>query len=223
MNLTHEEQCALVVRAQAGDRKATEALLRFCERDVQGMVTKMKCSSTDREDLAQVARLAIVKAIPNFKPDCGKQFRFYAADWAREDARRLATTLSSVVVRNVRTRGMDVELDAPMHHTTSDGEATLLDTLESEEPTPEQQSILDGEEARVRAVLERIVARLRQKAASRYDRAELCRDLVFNKLLSEDPVTLDTLARRYGTSRETVRKLEMVIVKMARSALEATA
>lgn len=218
--LTPVEQSTLVAQAKAGDRRATEALLRYCERDVQGMVGKMKCPSADRDDLAQVARMAVLKSIQTFDSDAGMQFRFYAAQWAREDVRRQATTLSSVVVRNVRTRGSDLYLDAPVHTPTGDiEETTYLDTMASEEPTPEFTVVAEDESERLRQVLESIIKRLKTQAESKYDRLGLARDLVYNRLLSHDPVNLSTLSTRYGVARETVRKLEIVILNMLKVAL----
>ena len=218
--MTPTEQSTLVAQAKAGDRRAQEALLRSCERDIQGMVGKMKCSSADKEDLAQVARIAILKAVQTFDAGAGKQFRFYAAQWAGAEVRRAANTLSSVVVRNVRTRGSDLWLDAPVRVDSGEAEETsYLELMESAAATPEDSAIEDSEADRLRRVLERVISKMQAQAESKYDRLALARDLVYDRLLSHDPVSLETLSHRYGVVRETVRKLETTIVEMARAAL----
>lgn len=194
-SLTPAEQNDLAVRAKAGDRKATADLLAFCERDVLAIVSKWRCSEAEREDLAQVARIAILEsAIPGFNPGKGYQFRFYAALWARTEVKRARNVGSSVVVVNVRTGGMDLSLDAPVSHEDDGG--TLGDALEDVTPSPEDYAIEGDTSDRVRQAMERIISSLHHDASRKYDRIALCRDLVYNRLLSERPMNLDALSCR---------------------------
>lgn len=219
-NLTPEEQNALAVRAQAGDKRAISALLEFCERDIHAIVGKAKCTKTEREDLAQVARLTILEsAIPTFNPAAGLQFRFYAAQWVRTEVKRSRNLTSSVVVRNVRTRSSDLSLDIPVDEMSGE---THSDLLESNEPSPEDVLIEADRDTRLRQVLEVIVEGLKADASARYDKVALCRDLLYNRILSNDPMGLDSLSKRYGIGRETVRKVECLILERTRTAILAT-
>lgn len=216
-SFTPAEQNDLAVRAKAGDRKAVADLLAFCERDVLAIVAKWRCSEAEREDLAQVARMAILEsAIRTFNPTKGYQFRFWAAQWARTEVKRARNIGSSMVVVNVRTAGADVSLDAP----TVDGEAPRWnDMLEDETPGPEEYAIAGSNTERVREVMERIISTLRTDADKQYDRVALCRDLVYKRLLAETPVTLATVADWHGLSRQACRNIELTILKRARAAL----
>lgn len=244
-SLSPEQQAALVAQAKTNNPRAQRELLAYCERDIRAIVAKVKCAAADREDLAQVARIAIMKAVQTFDAQAGMQFRFYAAQWAREDVRREAVKLPSVVARGVRHRRLqDVSLDAPTSGEESD-DLSLLDVLESEAPSPEDSVITDSEAERLRQVLERVIQRLKEDAERRYQAAArrlakeagesydaildklmarvhtkhlLCRDVVYSRLLSHDPVKLETLSQRYGVARETVRKVEVAILKMAKFA-----
>jgi RNA polymerase sigma factor (sigma-70 family) len=216
-SLTPAEQNDLAIRAKAGDRKAVSDVLAFCERDVLAIVGKWRCTEAEREDLAQVARLAILEsAIPSFNPTKGYQFRFWAAQWARTEVKRSRNTNSSVVVVNVRTASSDVSLDAPVGEDGRD----WSDMLPDDAPTPEDIALSYDNTDRVRQAMERIIASLHADASKKYDKLALCRDLVYNRLLSERPMKLDALALRYGVARETVRKLESVILQRTRGMLE---
>lgn len=216
MILSSAEQSDLVAQAKSGDQRASAELLKFMERDIQGMTRKEKCSSADREDLAQIARIAILKAVQTFNPDAGKQFRFYSADWAREDVRRHATVLSSIVVRNVHTKGADTYMDAPIAGAM---EGCYQDLMESPNPNPEEQLSSHYEAARLRQVLESIIARLKAQDSAKYNRNALARSLVYDRLLAPEPMNLGDIAHSYGVARETVRKLEVAILAMARKVL----
>ena len=220
MTLTHEEQSALVAQAKTGDRLAQETLLRFCERDIQGMLRKAKCSAADKEDLAQTARLVVWKAIQTFNPTAGKQFRFYAAEWAREDMRRMANKLSTMVVRNVHTRGCDVHLDAPVSRGEGDESETYMDTMSDSSTSPEDTAVECDEAERLRCVLESVIEQMKVQVSTKYDRSGLTRNLVYDRLLAHDPVKLDSLSERFGVSRETVRKLENVILGKVHAVLQ---
>lgn len=212
--LTHDEQNALVARAQAGDRKATADLLAFVERDIQAIVAKMVSTPEDRRDLAQVARMAVLEsAIPKFV-NRGLQFRFYAALWARTEVKRSRNINSSVVPINIRTFASDLSLDAPMKDESDD---TWGSVMEAEGPTPEEAYASCEDSERVRHAMERIISKLHVNANAKYDKRALCRDLVYNRLLSDTPVGLDVIAKRFNVARETVRKDEMLVIgKLAR-------
>jgi RNA polymerase sigma factor (sigma-70 family) len=214
-SLTPAEQNALAIAAKAGDRSAVSKLLAFCERDVLAIVSKWRCSEAEREDLAQVARMAIIEsAIPSFSPGKGYQFRFYAALWVRTEVKRSKNTNSSVVVKNVHTSTTDVSMDVAKMEGLDWSEV-----LPDEGPTPEDIAISDSNSDRVRRAMERIISNLREDADRKYDRIALCRDLVYHRLLSEKPLRLDALALRYGVARETVRKQEQMLLQRVRAVL----
>ena len=219
MTLTPEQQISLAGRAKSGDKKAVVSLLEFCDRDIRAIVNKTRCSRTEREDLTQVARMVVLEsAIPNFDPTAGLQFRFYAAQWVRTKVQRTHNTSSSIVVHNVRTHCReDVSLNTPLDSGEGD---TLLDLVESSGESPEEESIQNDSAEKVRRAVEVVVARLPVNNSTKYNQASLVRDLVRGRLLSDNPASLDSLAAQYGVVRETVRKLELLLIEKVRLLLE---
>lgn len=218
MNISSSEQSSLVLAAQNGDRRAINKLLAFCERDIRAIVSKMKCGRAQREDLAQEARIAIVRsAIPKFDPTAGKEFRFYAAWWVRTEVRRKHNVGSSVVSRNVRTLAeSDVSLDA--QYGDEDGDSFLA-TFVDDAPSPEEALLQADEDAQVQRALESAVTKLLKRKNAQFDKAALCRDVLYSRILAATPTKLDDLAVKHNVARETVRKLEVLIKDEAQEAL----
>ncbi|TVR84901.1 MAG: RNA polymerase sigma factor RpoH [Rhodospirillales bacterium] len=113
-----------------------------------------------------------------------------------EIAMRLKVPESEVVNMNRRLAGMDASLNAPLRDESEsewqdwlvddgdDQEARLADTQERAEQRQMLGTALEGLSARER-------------------------DIVSERHLSERPMTLEALSRRYGISRERVRQIEV--------------
>jgi RNA polymerase sigma factor (sigma-70 family) len=210
--MTTEEQNALHAKYKAGDIKARDALLAMCERDIKAMVRKVRAPKHLVEDMLQDARVAVLaKALPKFQPSQGLQFRFYAALWAREAIKRCVVTNASVVLSHKRGR-QDLSLNAPVD--AEEPEDEHIDHLDA--GVDIETEAIRAQEARVlRMVMERVISRLKARENQAYDRKALCRAIVHNRLLSHDPATLDDVGRSVGASRETVRKTEVAILRLA--------
>merc|ERR1711904_551854 len=109
-----------------------------------------------------------------------------------------AMNVSEVEINSMNRRLMarDTSLNAPL---SQDDETTeFQDTLISETPSPEVISADSRELAFRRKLLKDAMANLNERE----------QDIITERRLSEDPVTLDELGKRYGISRERVRQLE---------------
>ena len=109
-----------------------------------------------------------------------------------------AMNVSEVEINSMNRRLMarDTSLNAPL---SQDDETTeFQDTLISETPSPEVISADSQELAFRRKLLKDAMANLNERE----------QDIITERRLSEDPVTLDELGKRYGISRERVRQLE---------------
>ncbi|MBK8907749.1 MAG: RNA polymerase factor sigma-32 [Rhodospirillales bacterium] len=125
----------------------------------------------------------------------------------RQIAEELAVPESDVVMMNRRLAGPDATLNAPLRD-GSDGE--WQDWLPDEGDSPYEQ-FADREEQSVRR-------RMIRDAMDILNERE--RDIVGDRHLREDPVTLEQLSRRFGISRERVRQIEVeAIAKIKRFAL----
>jgi RNA polymerase sigma-32 factor len=90
-------------------------------------------------------------------------------------------------------RQRDVSLDA-----TFDGEAPQVDRLVSHDPSPEELSSRAHFEQQARERVQSAIAKLPEREAM----------IVRERLLQDDPITLEALGTRLGISKERVRQLE---------------
>ena len=118
-----------------------------------------------------------------------------------EQAKKLSSAMNvssdEIVKMNRRLSSRDLSLNAPL--TNSEEGIEFQDTLVDQRPSPETQ-VADAEEfTHRRAILEDAMAVLPERE----------RQIFIERRLKEDPVTLETLGKEYGISRERVRQLEM--------------
>lgn len=113
---------------------------------------------------------------------------------------RLSETMEvpekDVIDMNRRLAARDISLNAPL---SDDQTVEFQDTLIDEKPTPEILAA-EGEEKKLRLGL------LKDALDILPDRE---RHILIERRLKDDPVTLDTLGKTYGISRERVRQLEV--------------
>lgn len=226
-----EEERELARRRQRGDRRAAERLVQACLPFVLMIAREYRCWGVPMEDIVQQGNLGLLKAVARFDPERGCRLVTYAAYWIRAEIReyvvrayrmvRLGTTKGERrALRAYRkTRESDPEVLAEMsglkreaidrlmplllaRDTSTDQPNALghspLDRLASPDSNPEERAIAD--EIRGRARVE-IAAFLREIAPRE-------RTILRSRLLSDDPITLERLGRRFGVSKERVRQLE---------------
>jgi RNA polymerase sigma-32 factor len=97
---------------------------------------------------------------------------------------------------NRRLMARDASLNAPLSQDEEGAE--FQDTLISESPSPEAITAEGQELSFRRGLLEDAMAELNDRE----------RDIITERRLNEDPITLDELGKRYSISRERVRQLE---------------
>jgi RNA polymerase sigma-32 factor len=109
-----------------------------------------------------------------------------------------AMDVSEVEINSMNRRLMarDASLNAPLSQDEEGAE--FQDTLISENPSPEAITAEGQELSFRRGLLEDAMAELNDRE----------RDIITERRLNEDPITLDELGKRYGISRERVRQLE---------------
>jgi len=102
-----------------------------------------------------------------------------------------------IVDMNQRLMARDASLNAPL--TQGEEGMEFQDILVDTKPTPEA-ALAKGEELSYRrGLLDTALTGLSERE----------RDIIVERRLSEDPVTLEELGQRYGISRERVRQLEV--------------
>ena len=122
-------------------------------------------------------------------------------------AARLNVNEAQVEEMSQRLEGFDVSLDAPLNEEA--GGATRLDMLPSS--GQETEEVLADEE--LAAVLREHVQRLTRHLSEK----EL--DILNNRLLSDDPVTLREIGAKYNITRERVRQIETRLLQKLKTHL----
>ncbi len=128
-----------------------------------------------------------------------------------EIAKQLNVPESDVAEMDIRLSSNERSLDAPVGD--SDGRATSkIDTMPSYEESPDMQ--LAGQE--LQALLREKLATFRVTLAGRDKELAIFDD----RLVAEDPLTLQELGDRFGVSRERVRQLEQRVTTRLREYLK---
>ncbi len=123
-------------------------------------------------------------------------------------AQRLDVKEKEVVEMEQRLGGSDLSVDMPLHEGE---ESTLLDVLKSGTATAEDQVA----EAEYR---QRLGEKIREFGATLRDKDRVIFD---ERLLSEEPLTLQEIGDKYGISRERVRQIESRLKRRLKDFLDA--
>lgn len=200
--LTFEEERALVLRAKRGDRSAADRLVRANLGLVLQFVARKNLGSLGIEDAIQEGQLGILSAIERFDLSSRVRLATYAMWWVRAFVERAIRACRSLVRPRAGISTLvpaDLSLEAPL---SNEGDATHLDVLEADGPSPEDQHLDADHDARVRAVLRRVLENKRP----------LFRDVALSRLCEgEDGATCAELAERHGVSRQRVHQVEVQV------------
>ena len=241
--LDREAERELARRWRAGDRGAGEKLVTACLPFVMSIALEYRRWGVALEDIIQQGNLGLLRAAAKF--DLSKECRLatYAAYWIRAEIRdfvvrsyrvvRLGTTKAERRALRTyrRTResdpaalaqasGMTVEkaemllplltgreasLDA-----RTDEQGPMIERLAGVSPTPEDETSAQERLGRARdAVVEAL-----------QDLTERERMIVRERLMTDEPRTLQELGTRLGVSKERVRQIEERACGKLRARLE---
>ncbi|MBX3222793.1 MAG: sigma-70 family RNA polymerase sigma factor [Labilithrix sp.] len=229
--LDRETERDLARRWIAGDKRAGRKIVEACLPFVVSIAVEYRRWGVPLEDIVQQGNVGLLKAAQKFDPSRDCRLATYAAYWIRAEIReyvvrafrvvRLGTTkgerralrmyrktkltdpaalaeASGLSEERVRLllpllASREMSLDAS---TSDSGPAT--ERLPGTTPTPEEEAARS--EARTRA------GHAVHRAVGRLDDRE--RMIVQERLMNEEPPTLQELGARLGVSKERVRQLE---------------
>jgi RNA polymerase sigma-32 factor len=144
----------------------------------------------------------------------GRLEQFEAGDLSPESVAMIAAELDvpekDVVEMNRRMSAADGSLNVTL---TEDGEAEWLDRLVDEGPSQETVLVEADEMAQRRKLLGEAMARLNARE----------REILVERRLRDEPLTLEDLSRRFHVSRERIRQLEVRAVDKLRKGMLAAA
>ncbi len=122
-------------------------------------------------------------------------------------ADRLNVRERDVIEMDQRLGSWDLSLDQPM---TEDGEGTFHDLLPATQPAIDDQL----GESQLRILFRKKLAEFAKTLSEREE------DILRNRLLSESPVTLEDLGKKYSVTKERTRQIEAKIIKKLREFMQ---
>ncbi|WP_297057547.1 RNA polymerase factor sigma-32 [Thermosulfurimonas sp.] len=122
-------------------------------------------------------------------------------------AQRLKVKEKEVIEMEQRLSASDVSLEAPLK---DDSEDTYRDFLRDPSPSVEDRLARDEVLARFSQILHEFGKTLQDKE----------KVIFYERLLSEEPLTLQEIGKRFGISRERVRQIEERLLRKLRKYLE---
>jgi RNA polymerase primary sigma factor len=207
--LTRDEEHELAVRARGGDVRARDELVRANLPLVIAMARKPQRGSIRLEELVQEGSLGLLRAVEKFDPQAGTRFSTYAVWWIRAYLwKYLKQARSAVRPRSGTAALADFSLDSALGE---DGDASYLDLVEDDEPTPDERYAATESDRQLSASLEQVRGRI----------GELGWDIIRTRLEQDPPDTLEQIGRRWGLSRERVRQVEAKTKQFLRGHLAA--
>jgi RNA polymerase sigma-32 factor len=229
--LARDAERALARRWIAGDARAGEQIVLACLPFVISIALEYRRWGVPLEDIVQQGNLGLLRAAKKFDPERECRLATYAAYWIRAEIReyvvrayrvvRLGTTKSERrALRAYRTtRETDPEKLANVSGLTPERAALLLpvlvareasldarigdmpsgmERLASNDTSPEENASTDEVRALAKGAVDTALEALT-------DRERL---IVRERMMSDEPTTLQELGNQLGVSKERVRQLE---------------
>ena len=146
----------------------------------------------------------------NLRQMKGRLQQHEAGDLSPDAVETIASALDvpekDVIEMNRRMSGADVSLNVTM---MEDGETEWLDRLVDEGPTQDLVLAEADERAHRRKLLAEALAQLNERE----------REILVERRLRDEPLTLEDLSRRFHVSRERIRQLEVRAVEKLKKAI----
>ncbi len=229
--LDRETERSLAKRWKAGDARAGRTIIEACLPFVVSIALEYRRWGVPLEDIIQQGNLGLLKAASKFEPAKECRLATYAAYWIRAEIReyvvrafrvvRLGTTKGERRALRAfrRSKATDAKELAELSGLTEERVRLLLPLLAAREQSLDVSvndmppaidrlpaTSVSPEDEAARGEISARAGKAVQAAVGDLDDRE--RLIVQERLMKEDPPTLQELGARLGVSKERVRQLE---------------
>ena len=196
--LSQEEEKEYLEKYMAGDEEAKNILIERNLRLVAHISKKYNISYLEMDDIISIGTIGLIKGINTFKVDKGVRLATYVA--------RCIDNEILMYIRSNKRLGAEVYLNEPIGKDKDDNEISLLDILENDEKSIE-------DEIDLKMKVKKVYLKIKEKLK---DREQIIINLRFG-LDGEKPKTQNEVAEIMGISRSYVSRIESkAIGKLAR-------
>lgn len=198
--LSGEEEKSLLKKASEGDKEARNSLIEHNLRLVAHVCKKYENANIDKDDLISIGTIGLIKAIDSFSLERKVRLATYAA--------RCIENEILMVLRAGKNQKKDISLYEPLGQDKEGNEVSLIDVLQSDKNSMDEELELQYAKAELLKNLEILDLRERKIIALRYG------------LGQGEKHTQKQVAEIMGISRSYVSRIEKKALESLRVATE---
>ena len=198
--LSREKEAEYVLRAENGDKEATELLIRHNLRLV-AHIAKKYCNYPDTDELISIGSIGLIKAIRTYKSGKGTALATYAAKCIENEI--------LMTLRVNKKHKNNVSLNDPVGTDRDGNELTIIDMLSTDE-----EGVITDVENRM------LIEKVAKIVKTSLDKREY-EIIVMRYGLNDTPsLTQREVAEKFGISRSYISRIEKKALQKIRSAIE---
>jgi hypothetical protein len=213
--LSREEEQDLLKRVKKGDNQARDLLVKHNLGLIIHLSKKHDGKGVALEDLVQEGMAGFVHAIDMFDMNQSVKLATYAIWWINANIFKYLS-MNRAIVKMPHTRKGEGPISVPRSVSMSspigdneDGE--YLELFADESPLADEVLEELSHNQAIKAITD--------KTRFKKTKSKVCRAIVKERLMADEPLTLRELGGKYGVSRERVRQLETIVKDKLRKRL----
>lgn len=192
--LSLEEEVEYIKKYEAGDEEARNILIERNLRLVAHVAKKYSSTNVSKDDLISIGTIGLIKGINSYNSSKGVRLATYVAKCIDNEV--------LMFLRSSKKVQVEVYLNEPIGKDKDDNEITLIDILENEDKTVEEQVDL---KMKIKLLYEKMKEIL-------LDREKSVLEMRFG-LDGRKPRTQNQIAKMMGISRSYVSRIETKAIK----------
>lgn len=198
--LSREKEAEYVLRAENGDKEATELLIRHNLRLV-AHIAKKYCNYPDTDELISIGSIGLIKAIRTYKSGKGTALATYAAKCIENEI--------LMTLRVNKKHKNNVSLNDPVGTDRDGNELTIIDMLSTDE-----EGVITDVENRM------LIEKVSEIVKTSLDKREY-EIIVMRYGLNDTPsLTQREVAEKFGISRSYISRIEKKALQKIKSSIE---